>query len=254
MFLAVGATSLLISSCASEPITVPTPGDTKVIPEVVKSDPKLFNSALAEAIEKSDKIVIKEHSHKVDFFGTPAEEANPPTYTYARKELTPGEKILFLENVRNLKGEEVTEHTLCMFVPHHTIDFYEGGQLKNSMKVCYKCNEVKWNGTAHDASKDVFKALSPAISRAGMHTHRAWDALAKQRYEEETQSNRVDADKPNVAPQGPPTAKWAVGKKGKRVINPFTGKEVDVEGIPARTKVKDPNDKDPSHVFRVPEL
>ena len=254
MFLAVGATSLLISSCASEPITEPTPDAPKIVAINDKDNPKQYNKDLADVIEKADKIVIKEHSSKFDFFGVGLGVESAPTYTYARKELSPGEKILFLEGVRNLRGKKKTDFTLCIFVPHHTIDFYEGGQLKSSMKICYKCNDIEWNGTKYETSGDVFKALTPAISRAGMQTHRDWDALAKQRYEEETQANRVDADKPNVAPQGPPTAKWAVGKKGKRVINPFTGKEVDVEGIPARTKVRDPNDKDPSHVFRVPEL
>jgi hypothetical protein len=36
------------------------------------------------------------------------------------------------------------------------------------------------------------------------------------------------------------------------VISPFTNKMVDLRGIPAGTKVRDPSDPNPEHVFRVP--
>jgi hypothetical protein len=82
-----------------------------------------------------------------------------------------------------------------------------------------------------------------------MQTHRTWDQLAKQRYQEENQESQP---KPDLIPGGVPIAKWATGQVGKKVINPYTGKLVDVEGIPANTKVRDPNDPDPTHIFRVP--
>ncbi|MGJ8658016.1 MAG: hypothetical protein ACSHX6_16330 [Akkermansiaceae bacterium] len=214
------------------------------------SNPQKYNAALAKAIEVADRVVIKEHSHKVDFFGTAAGIYSPPEYVYAQKELSPGEKIMFLESVRKLKGEVDNENTYCLFEPHHTIEFYEQGQLKSSMEICYKCSDIQWNGSSEESSKDVFDALTPAIRRAGMETERDWDTMAEERYEEENKPQPAEPDPVNV---GPPTAKWAPGHVGKKVINPFTGKQVDVEGIPANTKVRDPNDKDPTHIFRVPE-
>ena len=41
------------------------------------------------------------------------------------------------------------------------------------------------------------------------------------------------------------------GKEGF-VFNPFTNHPVDVRGIPPGTLVRDPNDPDPDHKFRVP--
>jgi len=245
--LVVCVAALLISSCASDPFPVPAP----VITIKADEEAKKYNLALVDAIQNADKIVIKEHSHKVDFFGTIPGLNNTPQYTYARKELNTGEKILFLQDVRNLKGVAKTVNTNYLFASHHTIDFYEQGMLKSSMQICYKCSDIKWSATHYKASQDVFQALTPAITRAGMQTRRAWDEMAKLRYQEENQAKPPGAD---PKPGGVPTAKWAPGQKGKKVINPFTGKLVDVEGIPAKTKVRDPNDKDPSHIFRVPEM
>ena len=63
-----------------------------------------------------------------------------------------------------------------------------------------------------------------------------------------------------IKPQGrdpikPPskyrTAMVIPGKPGF-VFNPWTNKSVDVRGIPSGTLIRDPNDGDPTHKFRVP--
>jgi len=56
-----------------------------------------------------------------------------------------------------------------------------------------------------------------------------------------------------VAPVVPttPTAKAVPGRPG-HVFNPYTQNMVDVDGIPAGTKVRDPQDPDESHTFYVP--
>jgi hypothetical protein len=47
------------------------------------------------------------------------------------------------------------------------------------------------------------------------------------------------------------TARAIVTKPGY-VFNPWTNKAVDVRGIPSGTLIRDPNDGDPEHKFRVP--
>ncbi len=96
--VAVGVAALFISSCGTVPYAVPTP----VITMNADEEAKKYNLALVDAIQNADKLVIKEHSHKIDFFGTIPGLNNTPQYIYAQKELSPGEKILFLENVKNL--------------------------------------------------------------------------------------------------------------------------------------------------------
>lgn len=48
-----------------------------------------------------------------------------------------------------------------------------------------------------------------------------------------------------------PTAKKIPGKDGL-VFNPWTNKTVDVRGIASGTLIRDPNDGNPAHKFRVP--
>lgn len=84
--------------------------------------------------------------------------------------------------------------------------------------------------------------------------------------EDREQARRHAEDSPNIDPVGPrdpsPNAppnrgrdyRTAVAIPGKQgfVFNPFTNDPVDVRGIPAETLVRDPNDLDPDHKFRVP--
>lgn len=61
---------------------------------------------------------------------------------------------------------------------------------------------------------------------------------------------------PPVVPPVVPSATYQYASKipGKPgyVFNPFTQNQVDVRGIPSGTLVRDPNDSDPTHKFRVP--
>ena len=51
-----------------------------------------------------------------------------------------------------------------------------------------------------------------------------------------------------------PTYRYAIQIPGKEgfVFNPFTNNPVDVRGIPSGTLVRDPQDPNPDHKFRVP--
>ena len=51
-----------------------------------------------------------------------------------------------------------------------------------------------------------------------------------------------------------PSYRYALQIPGKEgfVFNPFTNNPVDVRGIPSGTLVRDPQDSDPNHKFRVP--
>lgn len=52
----------------------------------------------------------------------------------------------------------------------------------------------------------------------------------------------------------PKVVKFASSVPGKPgfVFNPYTHNQVDVRGIPSGTKVRDPHDANPAHVFKVP--
>ncbi|MGJ8657613.1 MAG: hypothetical protein ACSHX6_14290 [Akkermansiaceae bacterium] len=76
-------------------------------------------------------------------------------------------------------------------------------------------------------------------------------------YRDQVASNATGSITPEVAK--PPVVKPAVvkfaapvpGKQGF-VYNPYTHNQVDVRGIPSGTKVRDPHDSNPAHIFKVP--
>ncbi len=57
-----------------------------------------------------------------------------------------------------------------------------------------------------------------------------------------------------VKPAIPKVVKFAAPVPGKDgfVFNPYTHNQVDVRGIPSGTKVRDPHDNNPAHIFKVP--
>ncbi len=81
-------------------------------------------------------------------------------------------------------------------------------------------------------------------------------------YKPNTGNSPNTGNKPNqtttsgtvVPPVNPPAVKFAapIPDKPGFVYNPFTQNQVDVRGIPSGTKVRDPHDPNPAHVFRVP--
>lgn len=73
-------------------------------------------------------------------------------------------------------------------------------------------------------------------------------------------TNSVNGQLPTVDPSAgqvpstPATYPYATSVPGKQgfVFNPYTKNQVDVRGIPSGTLVRDPNDADAGHKFRVP--
>jgi len=251
----IGIVGGFLVSCASKPNAVDPPV-TVVADDKVGEKTKSFRQYLMRAIENADQIKLIEHSHKTDFLDVVTDINTAPTYVYNEKELRVGEKVLFLEKVRKISGKRQMMQTDCLFVDHHTIEFYEQGSILNRMNICFSCSEIEWEDKQRDVSKEMFDVLKSLVQQAGMQLQREWSKLAKDRYAE---LNKADESKiMNRAPVASdpkvviPEAKWASGQKGKKVVNPFTGKLVDVEGIPSGTKVMDPTDSNQKHVFRVP--
>lgn len=237
-----------------------------------------FKQDLERTIANSDRIVVLQHSHASDFKGIVASSSKAPYYSYGSRVLSTGAKADFLSRVSHLSAYN-SRPSNREFEPHHTIKFYSGGRLKSTMLVSFGINEVRWNGSKHVASQDIMRAIGPVVSNAGYRTSRDWNGLAKIEYSNGRRSSSgtvqstskpkpksqssnpyskplaVDPPKPTLlpAPVKPtvPTAKAVPGKSGM-VFNPFTNNQVDVNGIPSGTKVRDPNDSNQAHIFRVP--
>ena len=256
------AVAINLASCIAPPYYPPG------APVQGNSNGNLFKADLERAIINSDRIVVLQHSHASDFSSFISNPSKAPYYSYGSRILSSSAKSSFLNRVRNLSAYNRAGSSTNQFTPHHTIKFYTAGHLKSTMSVCFGCSNVKWNGSRHTPSQDILRAISPTIANAGFSTNRDWDGLARIEYNSggrtpgSTPQPRPPVTRPTapslpdpVAPAPPkptvPTAKKVPGKPGM-VFNPFTNNEVDVNGIPGGTKVRDPHDKNKKHIFKVP--
>ena len=262
--------SLGVSSCIDPGLYYP-PGSQQALPS--NANGAKFKQDLERAVATSDRIVVLEHSHASDFTGIVPTASKPPYYSYGSRVLSSSATADFQARVRNLTAYN-SRPSNRQFQPHHTIKFYSAGRLKSSMLVSFGINEVRWNGSRHTASQDIIRAVGPVIANAGFRTSRDWNGLARIEYSNgrRTSGGSIGAvgganypshpsispssPKPPVTPPAPVkptvrTAKPVPGKPG-HVFNPFTQNHVDVNGIPSGTKVRDPNDGNQAHIFRVP--
>ncbi len=235
MSLAVGA--IAMSSCVDPYIYGGHQGKSN-------KDGSSYKKSLEAAISRADRIVVVEHSHQSDFYGLVPTTIAVPSYKYGSKDLTPEDKSAMLIDVRRMRSAGKIANQNCSIAPHYTIELYEHGRLSSKMKICFQCNDVAWGGANGIVPADLLSALAPAIRSAGFSTTNDWRVKAASRY-------TPQEAKPDVNPTGPPTAVKIPGKPGF-VYNPFNKNEVDVDGIPPGTKVRDPFDPDQSHIFRVP--
>lgn len=230
--------AVFIYSCASSPAV-----------DLLKREGAKFNRDLTEAVRSADKIMIVEYSHSSDFNELNIDPTKAPSYTYSRKTLTSEDREYFAQQVNQLSNAKREVYAKCAFVPHHTIYFYQNGKPTSSMKICFKCGDIKWeNGSKHIESKDLFKALNAVVKRAGLSPDADWKKKASDRYQsdlEKQQEKEKQAEKSKY-----PTAIPVPGKP-RFVFNPFTQNHVNVDGIPSGTKVIDPHDKQ-KRIFLVP--
>ncbi len=124
----------------------------------------------------------------------------------------------------------------------------------------------------HAAGYKPSGLMTPAELEAAAKERAAADPVAalelsKERLERE-ERDRLEAERrealgyrdevPLVTPIPPVVkpgmVKFAAPVQGKPgfVYNPFTRNQVDVRGIPSGTKVRDPHDSNPAHIFKVP--
>lgn len=271
------AIALTVSSCVD-----PTYYPADMEPVGVNNNGVKFKQDLEGAIANADRIVVLQHSHVSDFNGVIASNEKAPYYSYGSRVLSSGAKADFLSRVRNLSGYN-SQPSNRQFEPHHTIKFYSAGRLKSTMQISFAINEVRWNGSKFIASQDIMRAIAPVVSNAGFSSNRDWNGLARIEYTSgrrtsggsigsmagpsqtptiptsptvKPQAQTPNPTTPTPAPVKPttptvPTAKAVPGKPGM-VFNPFTNNHVDVNGIPSGTKVRDPNDSNQAHIFRVP--
>ncbi|MEO7495254.1 MAG: hypothetical protein ABIT83_13330 [Massilia sp.] len=142
----------------------------------------LYIEALASAVQKSDRIVITEHSIGYDVLDEKTQPQLPVGYVpiiYAEHALTNSERSTFLVMIRATAPKPEAAEPACIFEPHHTISFYSGKVKTSTMQICYQCGQVEWDGTNKQRPWALISTLKWLAASAGMKADRDWIALAK---------------------------------------------------------------------------
>ena len=139
----------------------------------------LYREQLSEAIRSADAIHITEHSHPFDFRDKSANiPADAPTRIYRELTLPPNAVEVFHDEIRGMDPETQEGDTGCLFVDHHTIRFINNGATTSTMRICFKCSRVQWDGTTHAPPESLIRHLSLVLFWNGFKPEQNWPRLA----------------------------------------------------------------------------
>lgn len=164
---------IFLTVCACSPKT-PTSTQTAVI------SPKTYKDDLLNTINSSDKIIVTEHSNPFDIWDKESNQSLVPNdIVYKRKEIDKGEKEEFFEIINKLDGELQNGASMCIFEPHHTIEFYSKGKLLSKMEICFVCDHVNWSGSKFNPPWSLYRGLEDFLKKSGFEPKRDWASIAK---------------------------------------------------------------------------
>jgi hypothetical protein len=138
-----------------------------------------YKENIISEVKSADKIFIIEHSNIHDLDAKSKSGANSKVEkTYRSLQLTTKQIEALLSQVNNFQFIEAS--SLCIFEPHHRIEFYKNGKNTSSIEICFQCQDIQWSkdNKTRGMLSEVF--LSTVLS-SGMKTERNWQELAKEK-------------------------------------------------------------------------
>lgn len=139
-----------------------------------------YKAELAHLIERSDKIVLTEHSYPFDLFDMTANKsliANE--VVYGTRVLTAEQRARFASEVRDLDGKSQDAFSACLFEPHHRIAFYSKGRTLSTMEICFKCSQIEWESKSKIPPWAIYEGLASFIKSVGLQPEQDWEARAR---------------------------------------------------------------------------
>jgi hypothetical protein len=138
-----------------------------------------FQRSLLAAIEHADRIIIREHSDPMDFYVGGETLPTAPEKTYARKELSGSQKLRFASLVRAMSPVTQEAFPACIPEYHHTIGFVDKTRRTRTMKICFRCGQLEFEGTRTSPPGNIYKVLGIFVHEIGMMPKRDWEKLAR---------------------------------------------------------------------------
>jgi hypothetical protein len=174
---------LVLAICSCAPKSSPADALTQFTQGIDRNG-RVYLGALAETIQRSDRISVTEHSYQYDAYHTEAGKSLIPNeIVYGTRELDASRKAIFLSTVNALDPKTQDAFAACIFEPHHTVRFYTAGKLTSTMEICFECGQVEWDGTKATPPWSLPSGLATFIKDIGFSPDRDWAILAKQHWQ-----------------------------------------------------------------------
>lgn len=141
-----------------------------------------YRDALAAAIGRADRIVVTEHSSPWDGLNKESRATLAEReLVYETVELSKAQREAFQRTIQKLDPKTDNGESACIPLWHHTVRFYENGHLASTMKICFVCGHLDWDGIKVTRPRAIFDGLREVISDLGLHPKREWHVLAYER-------------------------------------------------------------------------
>lgn len=155
--------------------------DERIIPPTPDTSGAEYKQALLASIRSATRIIVTEHSHPLDyryFSSDPTITLDTSEHVYARIALSNAQKHRFYVIASALDERTEDVFTLCIFVPHHTIQFYQGTKLQSTMDVCFHCGDISWDHFSKRPPSSMINGLRQFVREIGLKPKREWRILA----------------------------------------------------------------------------
>ncbi|WP_146204354.1 hypothetical protein [Massilia glaciei] len=138
-----------------------------------------FQRSLLAAIERADRIIVREHSDPMDFDDGGETLPAAPEKTYVRKELSGFQKLRFASLVRAMSPVTQDAFPACIPEYHHTIGFIDKARRTRTVKICFRCGQLEFEGARTSPPASIYTTLSIFVHEIGMVPKRDWEKLAR---------------------------------------------------------------------------
>lgn len=132
-----------------------------------------YQQLLLTALRQADRVVLTEHSNKYDSFDPVTSVSNGPYQVYASHQLSDEERARLITAVAAVDPQS-SLIPMCLFSPHHAVDFYVGDQRESRLEICFTCGEMEWDAVYAWYPYQLIGVFAKLVEQSGMETGRDW--------------------------------------------------------------------------------
>lgn len=137
-----------------------------------------YQQVLLDALRSADRIVVTEHSNRYDLDDPHSNQFIGPYFVYASHTLTQEERARLVKAVETV-DPEFSLAPMCLFSPHHAIDFYVGTRRESRMEICFSCGDLAWDAVHASYPRALLGVFERLVTESGLTPEQNWRRKAR---------------------------------------------------------------------------